>query len=64
MPREVDPEVYIMHIVTLTVSSVAALPVLGKALGGKREDIESRQRAELLRMARAGLFETPKRSAV
>jgi len=59
VPREVDPEVYIMHIVTLTVSSVAALPVLGKALGGKREDIEQRHRAELLRMARSSLFDEP-----
>lgn len=57
VPRDVDPEMYIMQIVTLTVSSVAALPVLGKALGGKREDVEARHRAELLRMARAGLFE-------
>jgi hypothetical protein len=39
------------------VSSVAALPVIGKALGGKREDIEQRQRAELLRMARTSLFD-------
>ena len=59
--RDLDPEAYIMHIVTLTVSSVAALPVIGRALGGRREDIEQRQRAELLRMARASLFDQPPR---
>jgi hypothetical protein len=40
---------------------VAALPVIGRALGGKREDIEQRQRAELLRMARSSLFDQPPR---
>jgi TetR/AcrR family transcriptional regulator len=34
--KEVDAEGYIMHIVTLAVSSVASMPVLAKALGRKR----------------------------
>jgi TetR/AcrR family transcriptional regulator len=59
--RDVDPEAYIMHIVTLAVSSVAALPVIGNALGGPREAVEARQRVELLRIARSSLFEGPPR---
>jgi TetR/AcrR family transcriptional regulator len=62
--RDVDPEAYIMHIVTLAVSSVAALPVIGSALGGRREEIEARQRGELLRIARSSLFEGPPRLRV
>jgi TetR/AcrR family transcriptional regulator len=60
VPREVDPEVYILHIVTLAVSSIAALPVVGAALPGKREEVADRHMRELMRMARAGLF--PERS--
>jgi TetR/AcrR family transcriptional regulator len=59
--REVDPEAYIVHIVTLAVSSVAAWPVLGSALGGKRDEIEERHHRELLRLARSSLFAGPPR---
>lgn len=54
--KDVDPEGYIMHIVTLAVSSVAAMPVVGRALGGKKEDTTERQLKELLRIARTSLF--------
>jgi TetR/AcrR family transcriptional regulator len=54
--KDVDAEGYIMHIVTLAVSSVAAMPVVGKALGGKKEDTAERQLRELLRIARTSLF--------
>ena len=52
----VDPEAYILHVVTLTVSAIAALPVVGQALSGTREDIAQRQIRELARIARASLF--------
>jgi TetR/AcrR family transcriptional regulator len=54
--KDVDAEGYILHIVTLAVSSVAAMPVVGKALGGKKEDTAERQLRELLRIARTSLF--------
>lgn len=52
----VDPEAYILHVVTLTVSATAALPVLGQALGGTKEQIAERLITELSRIARASLF--------
>jgi TetR/AcrR family transcriptional regulator len=52
----VDPEAYILNIVTLTVSSIAALPVVGQVLGGSKEDIGDRHRRELARIARSSLF--------
>jgi TetR/AcrR family transcriptional regulator len=53
----VDPEVYILHVVTLTVSAIAAMPVVGQALsGGTKEEIAERQLRELSRIARASLF--------
>jgi TetR/AcrR family transcriptional regulator len=54
--KDVDPESYILHIVTLTVSSIAALPVLGHAFGGERDEIADRHVKELLRIARTSLF--------
>jgi len=54
--KDVDAEGYIMHIVTLAVSSVAAMPVIGRALGAKKEDTAERQLRELLRIARTSLF--------
>jgi TetR/AcrR family transcriptional regulator len=52
----VDPEVYILHVVTLTVSSIAALPVVGGALHGTKEEIAERHKRELSRIARTSLF--------
>lgn len=59
----VDPEAYILHIVTLTVSATAALPVVGNALTGTREEIAERHVRELSRIARTSLFaHDPKRA--
>jgi TetR/AcrR family transcriptional regulator len=52
----VDPEVYILHVVTLTVSAIAAQPVVGQALNGSKEEIAERHVRELSRIARASLF--------
>ena len=52
----VDPEAYILHVVTLTVSAVAALPVVGQALSGPRDEAAKRQIRELARIARTSLF--------
>lgn len=54
--QDVDPEAYILHIVTLTVSAIAALPVLGYAFHEEREEVMERQLKELMRIARASLF--------
>jgi TetR/AcrR family transcriptional regulator len=56
VPKEVDPEVYILHIVTLAVSAIAALPVVGAALPGKKDEVADRHMRELMRMARSSLF--------
>ncbi len=53
---DVDPEAYILHIVTLTVSSIASLPVLSHAFGGERDEVTDRHVKELLRIARTSLF--------
>ena len=52
----VDPEVYILHVVTLTVSAIAAFPVVGQALSGSKEEIAERHVRELTRITRASLF--------
>jgi len=52
----VDPEVYILHVVTLTVSAIAAFPVVGQALSGSKEEIAERHVRELSRITRASLF--------
>jgi AcrR family transcriptional regulator len=54
--KDVDPEAYIIHIVTLTVSAIAALPVLGHALTGDKDEVAERHLRELLRIARMSLF--------
>ncbi len=56
VPKEVDPEIYILHIVTLAVSSIAALPVVGAALPGKKDEVADRHMKELMRIARSSLF--------
>jgi AcrR family transcriptional regulator len=53
---DVDAQAYIVHVVTLAVSSIAALPVLGTALCSDREAAQERLRAELMRIARTSLF--------
>jgi len=53
----VDPEAYILQIVTLTVSGIAALPVVGQALSGTRDEVSERFNRELARIARSSLFE-------
>lgn len=60
---DVDPEMYIVHIVTLTVSSVAAMPVVGRALSARKEDVVARQLNELLRIGRTSLFSRPGRGS-
>ncbi len=54
--KDVDPEAYIVHVVTLAVSGIAALPVLGGALSADRQKAQERHVKELLRMARSSLF--------
>lgn len=58
---DVDAEAYIVHVVTLTIAGIAALPVLSTALKGDREETEHRHLRELLRIARTSLFpDSPK----
>jgi hypothetical protein len=56
VPKDVDPEAYIVHVVTLAVAGIAALPVVTHALNGKREEAHRRYIEELLRIVRSSLF--------
>lgn len=59
--RDVDPESYVVHIITLTLSGIATFDVLSTALTGPSvEAVQERHTQELLRIARTSLFE-PKR---
>jgi AcrR family transcriptional regulator len=51
---DVDPEAYVLHVVTLIVSGIAARPILGPIVPG--DDQGRRYDKELLRIARASLF--------
>jgi AcrR family transcriptional regulator len=53
--RDLDPEAYIVHVITLVVASVACEGVLTAALGGESGS-RSRERAELTRLTRSALF--------
>lgn len=64
--REVDPEAYVVHVITLAVCGIAARPLLTDALlehgdAGDGVDVETRHTRELLRIARASLFTDPLR---
>ncbi len=52
--REVDAEAYVLHVVTLILSGIAARPVLRAIVTG--ENGSDRYDQELLRIARASLF--------
>lgn len=56
--KDVDPESYILHIVTLAISGIAAMPVVVDALPHDRETAAEMHMRELKRIARTGLFET------
>src|SRR6201999_2073333 len=61
---EVDPESYVMHIVTLVVASIANLDLLASALAPRGiEGAEAKERYlnELFRLARTALFKTTSR---
>ena len=65
--REVDPEAYVVHVITLAVCGIAARPLLTDALlehgdAGDGVDVETRHTRELLRIARASLFTDPLRT--
>ena len=55
---DVDPEAYVVHVITLVLSSMAAAPVVS-GLFRENEDageVEERHVREVMRMARASLF--------
>lgn len=58
---DVDPESYIVHVVTLAVAGVAALPVVAGAFNIGAEEADRRHLTELKRVARSSLFEAPKK---
>jgi len=57
---DVDAEAYVVHVITLTVCGIAALPVVTALMpeGTSRTSIEARHVDELLRIAAASLFST------
>jgi AcrR family transcriptional regulator len=60
--RDLDPEVYILHVITLVVANVACEGVLAVALGGE-SDSRSRELAEITRLTRSALFTESQRSS-
>jgi TetR/AcrR family transcriptional regulator len=52
---DLDPEAYILHVITLVVAHVACEGVLAAVLGGQ-SGTRSRERAELTRLTRSALF--------
>jgi TetR/AcrR family transcriptional regulator len=63
LQSDVDPESYIVHIITLTLSALASFDVLSTALAGPGVGApRERHIQELLRIARTSLFEPKKRS--
>jgi TetR/AcrR family transcriptional regulator len=59
---DLDPEVYILHVITLVVANVACEGVLAAALGGESES-RSRELAEITRLTRSALFTESQRSS-
>ena len=55
---DVDPEAYVVHVITLVLSSMAAAPVVSGLFkqGENADEIEERHVREVMRMARASLF--------
>lgn len=58
---DIDPEAYVVHMITLMVCGVALQENILALMPGSRDraQLESRYVAELLRVARAGLFIDP-----
>ncbi|MBX3182644.1 MAG: TetR/AcrR family transcriptional regulator [Polyangiaceae bacterium] len=55
---EVDPESYVLHMVTLTIATLGSLPLTSRALSGEVSDARASERhlRELSRLARVSLF--------
>jgi AcrR family transcriptional regulator len=53
---DVDPESYVLHMVGMALSAVAALPTLAPALGEAGGAAAERHKRELMRIARTSLF--------
>jgi AcrR family transcriptional regulator len=53
---EVDPEAFALHMISMTVSTIAAAPALGALSGGDTVRATERQRQELKRIAYVSLF--------
>jgi TetR/AcrR family transcriptional regulator len=53
--EDVDPEVYVLHVITLVVANVASDGVLAAALG-RQGDTRSRELTELTRLTHTALF--------
>jgi hypothetical protein len=54
--HDVDAEAYVLHVVTLILSGIAARPILGPIVAGDTDG--KRYDKELMRIARASLFRT------
>ncbi len=56
---DVDPEAYVVHVITLVLAGMAAGPVVtGLVPADSREQAEERHVRELMRIARSSLFAT------
>lgn len=59
LQKDVDPEAYILHMIALTISSVATGRLLEPVLAGGSDPARKRQANELMRIARTSLFAMP-----
>lgn len=57
--HDVDPEAYILQVISMTISTVAAAPILAPVFDTDVESTIERHSSELFRIARASLFRTP-----
>lgn len=57
--EDVDAESYILHVVSLVVTSVAASPILAAAFEANGKSAQDRHLEELVRLVRSGLFRDP-----
>jgi len=56
---DVDPEAWLVHVLHMTVTMVAFAGISEALSGDPPEECHARQRAELIRLARAALLSPP-----
>ena len=55
---DVDPESYVLHVIVLVVTTIAALPIIVGALSDAGRQAQDQHVREMVRLVRTGLFRT------